>query len=560
MGSFKLTQRWLLLLFFLPFVLTASNLPQTNQMLYLLHAGEVEKALNSYREYYKEKGKHDFELLQNLSLILLDKGIKSGSAEIALMTLYGAGISMNEKAFYLLEEGLNSSIPEIQIVALNFLALSQNDLALALINRLIASPHPILRLEAAYQLALKKSPLATSQIEALMYKMEELAPIFPKLFAVCGDHQAIKILRKLLTHPNSGVRCEAILSAADFERDDLTPIIRKLATHGDIAQTEVAAFALGELHDGSSLPLLQNLAQSTTPAIKLSALEALKNLGDQPAKASIQELAKTGDIFAIHLLGEIAGSEEILAKLAKSSSLQARINAACALLDLKDERCLAGIKEIVIRDPRDLAFINIYSLGKALTAIKAIPSSSQHFGETPLLHELSLHFREEILEKALELEEKVFLTLAEEIFKSRQPDLIPVLTQLLVTLNSQESVALLKKEQQKIGAPLIRNYCNLALFKLGEKGPYENNLKEWIKSQQALDLMRFRAFIPFDMREKETAFQLTPEESARLLIESFETIAASQEDKGIDLLLEAIIDGNPKNRYVLAGLLLRAMQ
>lgn len=533
----------------------------SNRIMYLIHTEELEKALEEYHTCRLEKGKHDFALLQQLSLTLLDKGIKNSSPEIQLMTIFGAGISSNEKAFYLLEEGLHSSNPQIQIAALNFLARTQNDYSNILINKLVAAPHPLIRLEAAYQLALKKAPQATAQIEALMYKMDDdIIPIFPKLFAASGDEKAMKMLRKLLTHPDGLVRCEAILALAESGRDDLLPSIRMLASHQDIDQQEACAYALGVLKDEASIPTLKRLAHSANSSVRLAACAALNQFDDTELNERVIELAKAGDLFAIYALADFQGTEEVLAKFTKSSNLQIRINAAYALLKKQDSRCFEGLKEILISDHRDLAFTKILTPGKSLSAIKIIPCSFHNAEEASILQELSLSFREEILEACLELDEATFLKLASVIFENRQNDLIPFLTDLLVNLESSGSIALLKKEQQKAGAPLIRNYCNLALYRMGEEGPYEKNLCAWIKEQQAIDLMKFRAFVPLDMRDKEASYVLTPEETARLMISSLECIAQAQESKGIELLLEALVEGNSKNRYVLAGLLLRATQ
>jgi len=43
-------------------------------------------------------------------------------------------------------------------------------------------------------------------------------------------------------------------------------------------------------------------------------------------------------------------------------------------------------------------------------------------------------------------------------------------------------------------------------------------------------------------------------------LQSFEAIAEKHDLEGIDILLDAIHDGNEKNRYALAGLLLKALQ
>ena len=75
--------RWFLYILLLPAILLADSVP--NRIMYRIHSGEVEEALKQYGSYAREKGKHDFELLQQLSLILLDKGLKSSSPEIQLV-------------------------------------------------------------------------------------------------------------------------------------------------------------------------------------------------------------------------------------------------------------------------------------------------------------------------------------------------------------------------------------------------------------------------------------------------------------------------------------------
>lgn len=554
MGPFKVVLLFLILL--QPIVAES----EFSKILYLTHCGDVELALSQYLETYKTQQKHDFDLLQQISLILLNKGMKSGTPEEQLLTIYGAGISTNERSYYLLEDGLNSNHPQIQAIALNFLARSQNDYADTLINRLITSPHPLIRLEAAYQLALKKHPLATSQIEALMYKMgDEAAAVFPKLFATCGDSTSTKVLRKLLTHSKSEVRCETVLCLAEFLRDDLLMNIRKMALQSDVAQQESCAYALGVMKDEESIPLLKKLAQSHSIAVKIAAIQALNAIQEKSANQELMELARQGNLFAVYALRDVPGTEDLLSFLARSSNLQIRINASLALLKKHNPKCLRGVLELLLKDSRDLAILKIHTLGKGLYAFKAMPSAAENT-ENALLQELTLTFREDILESAIELPEEHFLKIAKAIFDKKQNDLIPCLCDLLHQMGTPASIELLKKEQQKAGAPLIRNYCNLALFKLKEEGPYEENLLQWVSQQQNTDMIRFRAFVPFDLRDDEQAFELTPEETARLLIDSFESIAQTQEDKGINLLLEAIMNGNPKNRYVLAGLILRITQ
>ncbi len=51
-----------------------------------------------------------------------------------------------------------------------------------------------------------------------------------------------------------------------------------------------------------------------------------------------------------------------------------------------------------------------------------------------------------------------------------------------------------------------------------------------------------------------------PEETSHFLITVFETLAKSQNQVGIETLIHAIAHGHPKNRYALAGLLMRTTE
>lgn len=534
---------------------------QPNRILFLLNHGQYKEALELYDQVYKETGKHNFELLQQMSLLILDQGFKSDKPEEQMLAIFGAGISLNDMTFHLLEEGMHSPFPEIQVIALNFLGRSQNDLALSLINRAMGSPHAIIRLEACYQLALKKDPRATAQIEGLMQKMvPEVTPIFPKLFAIVGDDHALKVLRKLMTHSDHAVRVACILAACEGGRDDLLPQIRRLATQHDVRQQEAAAMAFGLFKDETSIPVLQKLTQSQHQNVRIAALASLDKLGNKQAAKQLQDIALTGDLFAIYALRDIPGSEEVLAKLAASNQLLVRINATLALLELNDRRALPGVTEILVRDARDLAFVQISTPSKALTAWRVIPSASHQGDDAQTLLELSLELREKVLTRALELPEADFIKLARLLFEKRQNDLIPILVQLLINQDSPAVIQLLKEQQQKIGAPLIRNYANLALVKLKEEGPYSDTLKNWILQQKEVDMMKFRTYVPLDMRELTTAYELNPQDSARLLVESLEMLTESNEIEGIDLLLAVMKDGHEHNRFLIAGLLLLAAQ
>jgi HEAT repeat protein len=330
-----------------------------------------------------------------------------------------------------------------------------------------------------------------------------------------------------------------------------------LASHHEVPQQEACAAALGLMHDEKSIPRLSALAKSPSANVRLAAMQALYRLGRHEVKADIEEMAQGSNLFAVAALGGISGTEPVLRKLLQSNQIQVKVNACLALLQRQDSACLPILKEILIHDPRDLCFDKVASIGGGLTAWKVVPSGRQNFQDDALAYELSLNMREEALEQALDLSERDFLQIASLLFEHQQNELVPTLAHLLENLQTPEAIALLQKYRQKAGAPLIRNYCTLALFSIGEEGSYGDQLTEWVLKQQKMELIRFRHYLPWEAREQ-SKYELTPEETSRLLVDTFEAFARVQNDKGIDVLLEAIANGNEKNKYALAGLLIRA--
>lgn len=533
-----------------------------NHILYLMHTGDLVKALEEYRSYKKLTNNHDVEVLERIGLVLLDQGYRTNDPEVQVLTLFGAAISTNEKALYILEEALSNDQPQIQLMALNFLAKYHNDRADMIMRKALTSNSLLIRFEAALHLATQKNHAAVGQTEALMVKVPEIVwPLFPQIFGLIGTPDAKKILRKMSSHKDEQVRIATILTIADNGHDDMLPIIRRLASHHEHAQQEACAIALGVLHDDSSVPRLRELAKSKTETVQLAALASLYDLGHKEVKEQIEALALKGNLFAIYHLGKIPGSEETLIKIIQSPNLHVKTNATIALLERRDPRCARPLVELVLRGPRDLALLHVDSPGKSLNCYRVVPSAQQNLKETPVHAELSLHNREEILVKTVELPEEMFLAIADVVFELQQNDLIPTLIEILENHPTPMAIQLLKKHQQKAGAPLVRNYCNLCLYRLKQEGPYGDNLITWVSQQQNVDLIRFRPLLSIEDRETATElYELTPQETSRLLVEAFESFASTQDDKAVDLLISVIQNGNAKNKYALIGLLMRAIQ
>jgi HEAT repeat protein len=544
----------------IPSSLLSETSSSSGHILFLARKGQISEAIEAYENTFRLEKQHDFDVLQQLAILILEQGSRSRDPETQLISIFGAGITLHERALPILEEGLASPIGQVQVASLNFLASFQDSYADELINKALKSNFLLTRLEAAHLLAAKKHPKGVHQIESLMYKLDpKLKALFPRLLALHGSSHAMTLLRRLMNDPDLNTRLEAILSSALYHRDDLLPQIRRLSLHIDLTQQEACAVALGVLKDETSVQRLEELTLSPSISVSLAARKSLYQMGRQREKEEIEKIASNGNLFAIALLATIPGSEDTLAPLLSHDNLQISVNAAIALLQRQDPRCLPKLIEVIIKDSRDLALVKVPSPGRGLNFWKIVPSAQENLASIPFALELSTSNREEILAQTFLLPEKYFLALATLIFETKQRALIAPTIHLLEQYHSEATIALLQKYQQQMGAPLIRYYCNLALYRLHEIGPYRENLKKWVSQQQQVELIRFRPYVAWNVRQQEGFFQLTPEDTSHLLIESFQTLAQSQEEDAIEALLTSIKLGHEKNRYALAGLLFRAV-
>lgn len=527
--------------------------------LYLMQQNQVEEALERYREFSQVTGKQDFELLQQMGQLFLQKGAMSPDPQTFLMTLFGAGLSGSVHSLDILEKGLFHPEPQVQLLALHFLTRMEDDRIHELLNRAMSSEFLSTRMEAAYGMATRKHPNAVGQIEGLMVRLPPaFKPYFPSLFALLGTPEATQALRRLIEDPDPQVRVESILNVARLGRDDFLPLLRKRLSNHHLAELEAVCYAMGLLKDSSSLPKLKKLASSSLDSVRLAALFALFQLGDRTLLPQVEEMAKGHNLFAITLLGSLPGTEELLAKLASSDDLQVRMNAASALLQKRDPRCLSPLLEMLILDQRDLAFHPFASVGRTLTAWKAVPSAQLRADDPTLDLSLSLSIREHLLRESIHLPEATFLAIGKEIFAHQQNDLVPTLISLLENLQTAGAIALLKEGSLKKTSPLIRDYCHLALYRLKEED--EEYVHRWVMRQKEAELIRLRPLLPWKYRTYSAELTLTPEETSRLLIETFLSMAQRREEKSIAFLLEAIQKGNPDNRYALMGLLMQATE
>lgn len=534
-----------------------------HQVLYLMQAGEIEKGLTLYEKWVEENKQHDFTILEQMGQILITQGARSNDEESQLLSMYGLGTAGSQEGMELYEIGITSQNPVIQMATIQFLSRLQDDAVEELLFKAFSSPYLLVRMESAYALAMRRSERVTGMIDSLMHKLPPYMHVyFPELFAMIGTADAAGVLKRMVGHRYLSVRLASILSAAKHGRDDFLNEIRAAATHADQAEQETCAAALGYLKDSHSISLLKTLAESPHSTVKLAACRSLEKLGEITYRETIMKSALEKNPLAIPLLTDMPNTDRLLSTLLSDYNFHIRANAALALLKRRQSNAIPTLLKILIKDEKDLGFQPVYSLGHSLMAWKVIPSATQYAKKVQQdIPAITLALREQILQDALELPEKDFLTIAKEIFNQKENDLIPMLIHLLENLNTKEAIALLQEESRRAGAPFIRTYCHLALYRMHVEGPHKKTLYKWLEKERDHDLFQFREMLSWtDRKEATGCFSLTPKETSRLLIEIYETLAESHEKEGIDLLLRAIHLGNKKNRFALAGLLLKALQ
>lgn len=536
-----------------------------NQILYLTQSGEIEQAVKLYGQWREKNQAHDFTLLRDIAESLLMQGAQSSDEKSQLISMYGIGTAGLRHAPDLYRHAFSSQNPTLQLATVQFLAQNGEDRAEEVLLTAFSSPFLLVRMEAAHALARRKSDRATSVIENLMHKLPPfLQMYFPELFALIGSADALHILQRLVRSPLLPQRLAAISVAAHFGFDGFLPAIRSAATHPDAAEQEACAAALGLLNDSHSIPTLTHLAQSPAPGVALAACYALSRLGKSSFRSPIMTYAKNNkNPFALYLLGSIPQTKAILKDFLKERDVNLQLNAALALLKKRDPACLTPLLKLLVNRDNHLGCQPVHSLGGTLTFWKVVPSSFAYAKKVQRdIPAMTLLLREHILQEMIELPETAFLSLAQTLFAVKQRDLIPLLVRLLENLNSPRACALLKQQSERVGSPFIRNYCHLALYRMGKGEEHATALFAWMNQQKACPLFRFRPPLSWTERGsyQREYNQLTPEETSRLVLETFEALASHHDPKSLDLILGSMQFGHEKNRYALAGLLLKVLQ
>ncbi|MCY3975263.1 MAG: hypothetical protein OXF02_06975 [Simkaniaceae bacterium] len=544
---------------------TEEHTARQAHLLYLIRSGHIARGIELYQEKVKETKKHDFPLLEEIGYTILLRGAEKGDKESRFLTMYGIQVADMMGRIDLFEKVIEGADPDLFQTAIRILADREDDQAEKLIEKGFSSPYTAIRLEAAHALAKRKSTHAVSRIRSLMHHLPpDTHFLFPELFALSGDAEAIPELRHLMESPFSQVRSASVLAIIKFGLFEFIPAIRSGLTHAHEEELEACAVAAGLFYDQHSIPLLEGHGKAKSPCVRLATYHSLIRLGFPEYRNKIIDLVNRKNLFAIHCLGDSEEERDLLATLCSDEKYDVRINAAIALLHKRDTRAVPTLMGMLISNrfsgERDFGFEEIFSPGRAFRAWHTVPSLSATIKHTknPSILLSTIELRETILQGALEYPEELFVEMAETILDKREHAIVPLLIKLLGNMRTEKSIALLRRGASAFGAPFIRTYCHLALYDILQSENHRRTLTEWLRREQGTSLIRLRP-LP-EENNRRYPDKLTLEETSRLLIEGFTSLASNHSYEGIDTLLEAIKGGHRQNRYALAGLLLHSIQ
>jgi HEAT repeat protein len=520
------------------------------RLLWLAQHGQIEEALAGAEELLRER-RLDHAVLEHLGIVLLRSGLQSKDSQDQLLTLIGASIAGHEATREILHRACRSSHPLVQIHALQGLAAFTDEETDREMIMACGSPWLPVRLIAAQILASKRSPHVVVQVEAMLSKLPwQVHPYLPSLLARVNTPEAIRLCEHQLASRFLPVRVAAVDALRQAGRDDCCDRFREMATHDTGPQAEACARALAALGDGSAVPVLEKLLDSPELTTRLAAACGLRALGHEEAFEMVRAEARAGNPFAIIALSPHRQELDLLRELVQKPSLPVRIHAALALLRQRDPACLPMVRQMLRPGLSMPAIEPLWSPGQALSAYSF---------RLPTLEDLPrlASFKESLLMQAIELPEEAFLALAQEVLEDRQPELVPIAVRLLENLQTPDALQLLRQERQRAGAPLSRIAAALALYRAGEPGPWEQQLLSWLWQQSQHQLIQLKEEPKWDPEKLSSEYELSPEQTSQLIIESLESLVQRQSDQAALLVLEWLRKGHPRNRYVLAGILMR---
>ena len=260
--------------------------------------GDQVGSLNKYREYHKKSGEHNYKLLREMALIIIENAITWGTEEDTLLSLIAMELANEDSFTHHLGKLIKSRYYPVQAKTLSLLRQIDNDYSEMLIKSCLSSNFIMLRLEALSILVQKHNKSALGQVEALMNMVHKhYHPVFVDFYAMAGTKYAISVLKKMINDKDLNLNLATILAAKNYHIEEMIPNLRHSLTHTSPIIQEAAASALGVFSDSYSTSKLKALTLSAHDETKLAALLALYKMDMPDHKAEIISLAKSGNLF-----------------------------------------------------------------------------------------------------------------------------------------------------------------------------------------------------------------------------------------------------------------------
>ncbi len=492
--------------------------------------------------------------LEELASQLFQKLATSNEPDAVIMTLLAATSCHHPLSRTISKELINSDYPVIQLAAIQALsALNTTDADYILIEAL-RSDYPIIRLEAAWRIACKRSNDAFYHIDALSHKLPEgLLSYMPELFAIEGSSNSLHRLRQFLFDPDEEVVIETLIATGRHHITGMSDLLVGLSPHSPATQ-EALAYGLRATDSEEARAKLHQLATYDHPCVQIQAALSLVFLGETEYQSLITDLAKKGSPFAAAALGECP--EPMTCFDLNDHSRAFQINIALSLLNQKDPGCLEQLKSI-LSIPDDQILMSSTSIGRSLAYWDITPSEAFEKEAWGMMKEQSLVAKESILVQALELNEASFDELATNLFEEQKVDLYPCLLQLLENQRSETSIALLRREANRIGAPFNRAFATLTLVRLGIEND-EAVLASILDFSRETDEQSWRPPLPWMtfLHTDEKSSQQQAAATAKLYIETIESLAERGTPESIQILTSEL-NKSPKKYlpFIVASLL-----
>lgn len=492
---------------------------------------------------------------------ILEEGLKSKDPEETLISLYGLSVSdytpsaqsmlevLKKKNFYtqsyllqVLQKNLNSSTEEILTQAGH------------------SSFFPI-RLQALYQLTQRQEINSLNKIQALKQKLHKSYHfVFTPLIASHRSKESEDELKKMLKEPSTSLRASVLLAIGEQQLTSLLPEVKKAFTHVNPVEKEAAIFALSHYPDLKLHDLLKKETSSTNKHLALASYVALFNLGFIEYKEKILSFAKQNNPFALLLLHEIGDESQTLIKALKNPDETIQINALWGLLRYKDPRALPALEKVLQMNPLN-QIINVeHSPANTLHHLSIDSPTIDNDDVFEQEIAVTLHMKKMFLSFLRQYPEKDALPFCKKILASNKHPFQRELIHIIESFDSENSLALLRSLSHSIGAPLKRGYALTALYRKSTKPADQDRFYKWLKVQSSDTIIQFSKTANPLSSLYVKPYELSPEEHTGLTTEALLTASASHEEKYLKLIIELFNTCHKKNRYALAGILMKAVQ